>query len=150
LRKRLEEVQMSTAGHRTLKVTHERGTRFEIGVRGHRLFVDQPAGGGGEDSAPTPTELFVASVAGCAAFYGRTYLQRRGLPDRVDVEASWTIATRPDRVGEITLLVDAPGLPADRTQVFERVLHTCLVHNTLTNGCEVSIELGHPELADAL
>jgi putative redox protein len=141
---------MDAADHRQLKVTHEGGTRFEIGVRSHRFHVDQPAGGGGEDSAPTPTELFVASVAGCAAFYGRTYLERRGLPDRVDIQARWTIAPRPDRVAEITLVVDAPGLPADRTEVFERVLHTCLVHNSLTHGCDVSIELEHPDLADAL
>jgi uncharacterized OsmC-like protein len=29
------------------------------GSEGHRLFVDQPAEAGGEDSAPTPTELLL-------------------------------------------------------------------------------------------
>ena len=124
-----------------LSVTHDRGTRFRIGIRGHELIVDQPEEVGGKDTAPTPTELFVASIAGCAAFYGRTYLARRGLPDRVDVAARWQLAAKPDRVEMVALRVDAPGLPPDRLDVFRRVLEGCLVHKTLEQGCGVQIEV---------
>ena len=126
---------------RELSVAHDGGTRFRIRVRGHEVVVDQPVTSGGGDTAPTPTELFVASIAGCAAFYGRTYLSRRGLPDRVDVVARWDVASRPDRVVNVSLLVDAPGVPAGRLDVFHRVLEGCLVHNSLKKGCDVSIEL---------
>jgi uncharacterized OsmC-like protein len=36
-----------------------------VTVRGHEIRSDQPVGDGGDDSAPTPTELLVASLAGC-------------------------------------------------------------------------------------
>lgn len=126
---------------RELSVTHDGGARFRIKVRGHELMVDQPVGAGGDDAAPTPTELFVASIAGCAAFYGRTFLSRRGLPDRVDIVARYNVVPKPDRIAEVALLVDAPGVPTDRMDAFRRVLEGCLVHNTLEKGCEVRIDL---------
>lgn len=132
---------MADLDRREVTVTHDGGTRFRIRVRGHEVIVDQPVGAGGEDTAPTPTELFVASIASCAAFYGRTYLSRRGLPDRVDVVARWESAANPDRVARVSLRVEAPGVPADRMDVFRRVLEGCLVHNTLEKGCDVRIEL---------
>jgi len=125
---------------RQLTVRHREGPLFDIDVRGHRIIVDQPMEGGGSDQAPTPTELFVASVASCAAFYGYSYLHRRGLPDRIDVVARWTTVRKPDRVGQISLHVEAPGVPLDRIDAFRRVLQTCLVHNTLHHGCEMEIE----------
>ena len=124
-----------------LSVTHEGGTRFRIRVRGHELVVDQPIAAGGEDAAPTPTELFVASIAGCAAFYGRTFLARRGLPDGVDVAAGWEVASRPDRVERVSLVVTAPGVPPNRMDAFRRVIEHCLVHQTLKSGCEVRVDV---------
>ena len=132
---------MGAATAHELNVTHLGGTRFIIRVRGHELVVDQPIGAGGMDAAPTPTELFVASVAGCAAFYGRTYLVRRGLPDHVDIVARWEIAPKPDRVSRVELEVEAPGLPAERRESFRRALAGCLVHNTLESGCQIGIDL---------
>jgi putative redox protein len=131
---------MTEKGRRVLSITHEGGTRFRIGVRGHEFVVDQPVGAGGDDAAPTPTELFVASIASCAAFYGRTYLATRGLPDRVNVLARWDVVPKPARVANVSLLVHAPGVPADREDVFRRAVEACVVHNTLKDGCDLEIE----------
>ena len=57
-----------TAATPAVHVDHLAADRFEIGVRGHVLTVDQPVDAGGEDTAPTPTELFIASRASCVAF----------------------------------------------------------------------------------
>ena len=56
------------APEHTVHVEHQGGDRFGIEVRGNTLTVDQPADAGGEDTAPTPTELLVASLASCNAF----------------------------------------------------------------------------------
>lgn len=61
-------------------VHHEAKDRFRIEIRDHQLFVDQPPPAS-DDTAPTPTEMFVASLAACAAFFGRRFLVRHGLPD---------------------------------------------------------------------
>ena len=62
-----------------IKVRHEEGDRFRVSIRGHELFVDQPVDDGGQDSAPTPTELFVAGLASCVAFYAGRFLRRHDL-----------------------------------------------------------------------
>ena len=50
-----------------LTVRHLGGDRFRIESRGHTLTVDQPTEDGGTNTAPTPTELCVASLASCVA-----------------------------------------------------------------------------------
>jgi len=76
------------------------GEAYEVTVRGHRLVVDQPADAGGQDSAPTPTELFVASLASCVAFYAGRFLTRHGYSrDGLAVSAGYEMASdRPARV----------------------------------------------------
>ena len=37
--------------------------RVEADVRGHRIVTDQPERAGGENAAPAPFELFLASIA---------------------------------------------------------------------------------------
>ena len=44
------------------------------------IKTDQPATSGGEESAPTPFELFIASMGTCAGFYVLDFLQSRNLP----------------------------------------------------------------------
>ena len=61
-------------------VRHEEGDRFRATIRGHQLVIDQPVEDGGTDAGPTPTELFVAGLASCVAFYAERYLRRHHLP----------------------------------------------------------------------
>ena len=50
-------------------------------------------GDGGEDTGPTPTELFIASLAGCVAFYARRYLDRHDQPtEGLTVEAELAVS----------------------------------------------------------
>lgn len=126
-----------------LTVTHRGGDRFDITVRGHTLSVDQPRADGGTDEAPTPTELFIASLAACVAFYARRYLARHELPtEGLTVSAAYSIAPRPARVDQIRLELDLPGgVPSDRRAGLLAVATHCTVHNTLTSQPEVVITL---------
>jgi putative redox protein len=135
----------------TVRITHLGGDRFEIGVRHHHLEVDQPVADGGEDSAATPTELFVSSLAACVAFYAGRFLARHELPtDGLAVQAEFTMATRPNRVGEINLRVALPaGVPEDKRAALLAVASHCTVHNSLSHPPQVSIALATPEDAAA-
>jgi uncharacterized OsmC-like protein len=117
---------------------------YEIRVRGHRIRVDQPATLGGADSAPTPTELFVGSLAACVAFYAGRYLARHGL-SRVGlaVTTDFDLATdRPARVAAIRLAVRVPdGFPPERRNALLAVASHCTVHNSLTSPPEVTVTL---------
>ena len=126
-----------------VRVNHMDGDLFEIAVRDHLVYVDQPKEAGGSDAAPTPVELFVASLASCVAHYVRKYLVRHSLPtEGMTVDAAFTMADRPARVGEINVSIDLPqGLPDERKAGLLAVASHCTVHNTLEDPPEVSIDL---------
>jgi len=56
------------------------GARVDAHFRGHDLATDQPAGGGGQDSAPMPFEVFLASIGTCAGIYILGFCRQRGIP----------------------------------------------------------------------
>jgi len=125
-------------------VRHVAGDAYAITVRGHAVLVDQPVRDGGEDSAATPTELLVGSLASCVAFYTGRYLLRHGL-DRsgLTVKARFTMAEdRPARVTDVRLRISVPGgVPAQRRDALLAVASHCTVHNTLRREPGISIEL---------
>src|SRR6266536_2129132 len=98
----------------------------------------------GEDAAPTPTELLIASLATCVAFYAGRYLTRHGYSrDGLAVSAGFDMARdHPARVSGIHLVVRVPAtLPLERWPAFRAVISHCTVHNTLTRPPAVVIEL---------
>ncbi|HUY46755.1 MAG TPA: OsmC family protein [Streptosporangiaceae bacterium] len=120
------------------------GESYEVAVRGHRVQVDQPAEAGGQDTAPTPTELFIAALATCVAFYAGRYLARHSCSrEGLVVTAGYDMASdRPARVSDIRLTVRVPaGLPAERWPALQAVVSHCTVHNSLVSPPSVAIDL---------
>ena len=128
----------------TIRVRHVQKDRYELSMRGHAVPVDQPVDDGGDDTGPTPTELFVAGLAACVAFYAGRYLARHGLPtEGLGVDAHYGFATRPTRVDEITLCVRLPeGVPDRNRAALLAVASHCTVHNSLEHPPTVRIDLG--------
>jgi uncharacterized OsmC-like protein len=129
-----------------IRVDHKDGDRFEIDIRQHVVSVDQPVGNGGEDTAPTPTELFMGSLAACVAFYSRRFLARHDLPtDGLSVTAEFAMGVRPARVSEVGLQIRVPdGVSDEKRAALLAVASHCTVHNSLEQPPEVTIELAVP------
>ena len=126
-----------------VSVTNDGGDRFSIAIRGHVVHVDQPESDGGSDTGPTPTELFVASLAACVAFYARRYLKRHDLPEEgLTVTAQAESGAKPSRVASMTITLALPdGVPEDKREALLAVASHCTVHNTLTHPPEVLVQL---------
>ena len=128
-----------------IAVRHEAGDRFWISIRGHDVLVDQPPPASG-DAGPTPTELFVASLAACAAFYARRFLARHGLPDGALAVRS-TFAWAPDhsRLSAIELRVEIPeGVPEELEPALLRAVERCTVHESIRHAPFVTCEIATP------
>ena len=125
-----------------VRVTSEGGDRLRIRVRGHSLQADQPVRDGGGDAGPTPTEIFVAGLAACIAYYAERFLRRSGLSvEGLEVACGYRWAENPHRVGAIDVSVTAPGLSEERRDAFARVLDHCTVHNTLRQPPPVTVSV---------
>lgn len=130
-------------------VTHDAGARFTVQVRSHRLIVDQPHSGGGEDSGPMPIELLGASLGSCIAFYVQKFLQSRELPSAgMRVEVEQRSERKPSRVAEFIVRVVLPTpIPGAYAEMLERVARSCPAHNTLERSARVHVSIETPALA---
>lgn len=129
---------------KSIEVRHVEHDRFDVRIRGHDLVVDQPVEEGGTDAGPAPTELFVAGLASCVAFYAGRFLQRHNVaPDGFGVRCAFRMSDgHPARVAEVELAVDLPPrFPVSRREALLRVVERCTVHNTLRTPPEVRISL---------
>jgi putative redox protein len=55
------------------------GKRVYADYGGFTIETDQPERGGGDDSAPAPFDLFLASIGTCAGIYALGFMQQRGI-----------------------------------------------------------------------
>jgi ribosomal protein S12 methylthiotransferase accessory factor len=60
-----------------IRVTFPGGVRVNAEYRGFTIATDQPAYAGGEGSAPSPFDLFLASLATCAGYYVIAFCRQR-------------------------------------------------------------------------
>src|SRR5437773_4790219 len=107
-----------------IEVRHVAGDHLAVRVGGHTIDVDQPEEAGGADLGPTPTELFVAGLAACVAFYAERFLRRHDLdPAGLTVTTDFAMSEdRPARVTAISVRVSVPeGLSPERKRALERV-----------------------------
>ena len=129
-----------------LHVAYHGGTRFDIISGKHRIVSDQPEEDGGQDAGMSPTDLFVGSIASCVAYFVGRFCVRHEIPhDGLVVEAEWTMAERPHRVGAVSLAIRLPHrLTQDQKERLLKVAHGCTVHQSIAVPATVDIRLNPP------
>ena len=62
-----------------LVVTIPGQRRVDVQVGGHVVHTDQPLDNGGEDTGPSPYDLFLASIGACAGIFIQGFCSKRGI-----------------------------------------------------------------------
>lgn len=63
-----------------LEITFDGGKKVNASLNGFTIKTDQPFDNGGENSAPAPFDLYLASIGTCAGIYVKSFCDRRDLP----------------------------------------------------------------------
>jgi ribosomal protein S12 methylthiotransferase accessory factor len=63
-----------------MKIVLPGGKKVAAEFAGLKVLTDQPVEDGGESSAPSPFQLFLASLGTCAGFFVLSFCQKRGIP----------------------------------------------------------------------
>ncbi len=63
----------------TFEITFGEGKKVDAHVREFTIATDQPAADGGHNTAPTPFELFLASIGTCAGYYVLSFCRARAI-----------------------------------------------------------------------
>lgn len=128
---------------RPVTVTWDGGVRFTADIRGHKVSVDQPLQGGGQDSAPMPLELVPASLGTCVALFVQQFLVTRGIDATgMTVEVAAQGAQNPHRIGRFEVSVSVPGgVPDKYRDAVKRAAEGCTVHHTLSHLPQIEVTL---------
>ncbi|MGA9521923.1 MAG: OsmC family protein [Myxococcaceae bacterium] len=116
------------------------GRRVDALVRGHTVHTDQPVANGGEDTAPSPFELFLASIGTCAGIFVQGFCAKRGIPFE-DIR----IVEHPlvDEKGALVRLELDLQLPVDFPEKYRpallRVVEECSVKRSIAAQPEIKV-----------
>ena len=124
--------------------------RSKVKMRGHEFIIDEPKSVAGDDAGPTPTELLLASIAGCelSVFSREAYL--RGLQiEKAEIEIEGTLDIRgfmgiadvPPGFHNIKLniIITSPESREKIDELIEIVHKRCPALNTIKNPPEIEI-----------
>ncbi len=124
-----------------MEITFPGGVRVNAQHKGFEIATDQPEKNGGENSAPSPFDLFLVSLGTCAGFFALRFCQQRDLPTegmRLSLAAEHNPETkRLDRV-EITLNLP-DGFPAKYRPAILRATDQCAVKKALDDPPEIEL-----------
>jgi ribosomal protein S12 methylthiotransferase accessory factor len=62
-----------------MEITFDGGKVVTAHSHGHIIKTDQPLHSGGQNSAPSPFELFLASIGTCAGIYVKSFCDNRNI-----------------------------------------------------------------------
>jgi len=62
-----------------LEVFFEENKKVNARLNGYVIPTDQPKRAGGDESAPEPFSLFLASIGTCAGIYVKSFCEKRGI-----------------------------------------------------------------------
>ena len=119
------------------QVTLVQGARMKARVGDFEYALDLPERLGGTDSAPTPTEQFVASIAACELFYAYRYLERRGVKtDGATATVTWE--SSPKTIERVKVEVAIPGgLEPELVDGCLKMMNSCFVTRSAEAGIAV-------------
>lgn len=124
---------------KTLQATLGSGYQTSMTTRTFTFTADEPADVGGTDTAPTPVELLMGSLAACTAITIRMYAQRKAWPiEALDVQVDYTPAPTPSFVKHIAIRGQLDE--AQKARVLE-IAERCPVARLLTSGAAMESRL---------
>jgi len=116
-----------------MKVYFPGGKRVYADWAGFTVKTDQPARGGGDDSAPAPFDLFLASIGTCAGIYALGFMQQRDVdPAGSELTLRPHVDPATGMIGTIDLELHLPsGFPDKYRDAIVNAMNLCAVKKHL-------------------
>jgi len=124
-----------------MRVCFPGGKTVAAEFRGFTVLTDQPDATGGSGSAPSPFDLFLASLATCTGYYVLAFCQKRGIPTE-EIELSLTTVRNEETrmIERIEIKVHLPaGFPEKYVGACLKAASQCAVKKHLQNPPHVEL-----------
>jgi ribosomal protein S12 methylthiotransferase accessory factor len=122
-------------------VTFSGGKRVDAQMGPHRIATDQPRAAGGDDSAPAPFSLFLASIGTCAGLYVLSFCQARGIdPTGITLTQRSVRDWETGALRGVDLDIHVPdGFPSEYRDALVRAASRCAVKKAIAAQPEFRI-----------
>lgn len=136
------DMSATTQGPR-IDVTFPGGKRVTANFLDHQVHTDQPTKAGGDGSAPSPFELFFASLATCAGYYVLEFCRSRDLSlDGVELSQTFDRDVATKRVTDVHLTIRLPaGFPEKYRQAVAQAAAGCAVKKLVENPPTMHVQV---------
>jgi putative redox protein len=118
-----------------MEITFEGGKVVTAHTQGHSIKTDQPIDNGGGNSAPSPYDLFLASIGTCAGIYVKSFCDNRKIPtEGIKIIQSYEWNKETGLPVKIKLDIKLPaGFPEKYKASLIHVAELCKVKKTIAN-----------------
>ncbi len=125
----------------SMQIVFAGGKRVDAMYKGFRICTDQPAEAGGANQAPSPFDLFLASLGTCAGYFVLSLCQRRDLPtEGISLTLSAVRDASGHRLARIQIDIVLPeDFPAELVAACARAADQCAVKGHLSPSLPVEI-----------
>lgn len=107
--------------------------KVNASVNGHIINTDQPQDSGGDNTAPTPYELFLASLGTCSAVFIKFYCDNRKIPaDKIKIIQKTEFNKTTHLASKINFEIQFPSdFPKEHIEAVKNVAALCKVKKQL-------------------
>lgn len=125
-----------------MTITFPGGARVDAAFGPHTVRTDQPPMGGGEASAPTPFQTFLASMGTCAGIYVLGFCRQRGLETRdIRIEQRLEVDPATRMVSKVIMDIHVPAdFPEKYLPALIRSAEQCTVKKHMETPPAFAIE----------
>ncbi len=130
---------MSTS---VVSVSFPGGKRVSAQIGPHTIETDQPPERGGTESAPTPFQLFLASIGTCAGYYTLSFCEKRGIPmDRVQLVQHNDVGESGRLLSKVRVEIRVPAdFPEEHRRAVAQIASQCSVKQSIAARPEFTVE----------
>ena len=125
-----------------MEVYFDGNKKVNARLNGHVIKTDQPERGGGDGSAPSPFDLFLASIGTCTGIYVKNFCDQRGIPsDKIKVVQSLNFNDSTRLIDSVKLEIRLPeDFPDKYRNAVVKAAEKCTVKRHLHDPPEVDVQ----------
>lgn len=123
-------------------VTFGGGVKVDARYRDFTIKTDQPVRAGGENSAPSPFDLFLASIATCAGYYVVAFCAERKIgAEGISLRMTWNRDAASHLIGRVLIEILLPAaFPEKYRAAVVKAASQCTVKAHLAKPPEIVVE----------
>lgn len=123
--------------------------RQEINTGKFKIQADAPKSVGGEETAPDPHELLLASLGACSSITMQMYAKRKGYPLKtVNIELNENKQDDPQNAGQTMAVISknikvTGDLTPEQINDLKNIADKCPVHKLISGNKQINTAISH-------